>query len=59
MIKDGLLVNLRSGPAYENELVATLEGGTKISVEKIEGGWGYTVYNGKAGWFRLSFAEEC
>lgn len=51
-------VNLRSEPVYNSDLVDTLYKGTTVRVKEIQGNWGRVEYNGKEGWFKLSFAEK-
>lgn len=51
-------LNLRSVAGVNGEIVASLNNGTVIYVDKVSNGWGHTVYNGKEGWLSLKYAEK-
>lgn len=52
------LLRVRSGPGITYDTVTdSIENGTTVTVTEISGDWGKIVYNGKAGWINLLYAE--
>lgn len=51
-------LNLRATAGIDSDIVDSLGNGAVIYVDKISGGWGHTVYNGKEGWISLKYVEK-
>lgn len=50
-------VNLRSGAGTSYGKLTAIPYGTQVRVTKVDNGWGYTKYDGKTGWFSLTYAK--
>ncbi|MBR5272933.1 MAG: SH3 domain-containing protein [Clostridia bacterium] len=50
-------LNFRSEPTTSSVVLASIPDKTELTITKIQGNWGYTVYNNVSGWVSLDFAE--
>ena len=56
---EGSDLNQRDDSSTNGNIVATLKSGTVLTISKINNGWGYCVYEDKAGWVFLDYIECC
>lgn len=51
-------LNMHSIASASGDILTTIPSGTRVPVTKISGEWGYTTYNGKSGYIRLSYSSR-
>ena len=47
---NGSTLALRSAPSAKSSLIVWMPNGSKVTVDRSEGGWMHTTYKGKTGW---------
>lgn len=52
---DSDVLNIRSSPSLEGNIVGEIPRGTHISLIRTEGDWGFTTYNGLTGWVSMQY----
>ena len=51
-------LNMHSIASASGDILTSIPSGTRVPVTKISGEWGYTTYNGKSGYIRLSYSSR-
>lgn len=48
-------LNVRSEASADSEIVEYADEGASVYIDRVEGTWGHTVYEGKEGWINLKY----
>ena len=50
-------MNFRSGPSLDEEVICVIPKTTVVLIDRIEGVWGHTTFNGAEGWLSLEYSS--
>jgi SH3 domain protein len=54
-----LTANVRTGPSFENRIIAMLQSGTKVTLVREEGGWSEVALDdGRRGWIPKNYLSD-
>ena len=54
-----LTANVRTGPSFENRIIAMLQSGTKVTLTREEGGWSEVALDdGRRGWILKNYLSD-
>ncbi len=55
---NGGTLNIRAGKGTSYDILGSLNNGTSVQVQKIDGSWAYITYNGISGWVSTSYLTK-